>query len=185
MIELLRGRTDAVGHLDYLPRPGGMTTRWPPDQFTNGKGARWQDGGRVSGSSSRIASCWQVAMWPSGAFRWCAAGSCRCRCRGSIQLDRQLRRCGRLGLYMYMKTYVAVYIDELQTICRADTRQNKSQNRTEAETHNKSKVRGVQVVQVVVQVLVQVVQVVSTLHVAVSGGAGRRTRLRPYPGSQR
>lgn len=125
MIELLRGCTDAVGHLDYLARPGGMTTRWPPDQFTNGKGARWQDGGRVSGSSS-IASCWQVAMWPSGAFRWCAAGSCRCRCRGSIQLDRQLRRCGRLGLYMYMKTYVAVYIDELQTICRADTQQNKT-----------------------------------------------------------
>lgn len=184
MIELLRGRADAVGHLDYLARPGGMTTRWPPDQFTNGKGARWQDGGRVSGSSSRIASCWQVAMWPSGAFRWCAAGSCRCRCRGSIQLDRQLRRCGRLGLYMYMKTYVAVYIDELQTICRADTRQNKSQNRTKTEQKRKPTTKA----------KCEECKwcrwwckwcMVSTLHVAVSGGAGRRTRLRPYPGSQR
>lgn len=75
-------------------------------------------------------------------------------------MDRQLRRCGRLGLYMYMETYVSVYIDDLQTNFRPDTRQNiTKQNRTEAKTDNKSKVRGMQVVQVVqVMVVVQVVR---------------------------
>lgn len=58
---------------------------------------------------------------------------------------------------MYMETYVSVYIDDLQTNFRPDTRQNiTKQNRTEAKTDNKSKVRGMQVVQVVV--VVQVVR---------------------------
>lgn len=61
---------------------------------------------------------------------------------------------------MYMETYVSVYIDDLQTNFRPDTRQNiTKQNRTEAKTDNKSKVRGMQVVQVVqVVVVVQVVR---------------------------
>lgn len=61
---------------------------------------------------------------------------------------------------MYMETYVSVYIEDLQTNFRPDTRQNiTKQNRTEAKTDNKSKVRGMQVVQVVqVMVVVQVVR---------------------------
>lgn len=61
---------------------------------------------------------------------------------------------------MYMETYVSVYIDDLQTNFRPDTRQNiTKQNRTEAKTDNKSKVRGMQVVPVVqVMVVVQVVR---------------------------
>lgn len=61
---------------------------------------------------------------------------------------------------MYMETYVSVYIEDLQTNFRPDTRQNiTKQNRTEAKTDNKSKVRGMQVVQVVqVVVVVQVVR---------------------------